>query len=79
MVLDYVDCIIKLPPNGVKITKESENIHKITDEISQTKGVDIKKELIDFNKAIITADIIVGHNISFDKKVIMAECYRNNS
>ena len=26
---------------------------------------------------MITADIIIGHNISFDKKMIMVECYRN--
>jgi DNA polymerase III subunit epsilon len=76
MVIDYSDNIIKLPEN-VQISPESENIHKITKEISQTKGIDIKQELIYFNKALLEADIIVGHNISFDKRVIMVECIRN--
>ena len=58
MVLDYVDKIIKLP-SEYKISKESENIHKITNEMSQTKGVDIKRELVEFNRYIITSEILL--------------------
>jgi DNA polymerase III epsilon subunit-like protein len=76
MVYDYVDKIIKLPP-GIKISEESENIHKISDEMSQTKGHDIKQSLIDFNKALLNIDLVIGHNISFDKRVIMVECIRH--
>tara|TARA_Y100000389_G_C17441474_1_gene508835 strand:- start:111 stop:758 length:648 start_codon:yes stop_codon:yes gene_type:complete len=76
MVLDYVDNIIKLP-STIVIEKAAENVHKITTEISQTKGVDIKKELIAFNNALSDADLIVGHNISFDKNMIIVECYRH--
>ncbi len=76
IVLDYVDEIIKLPKNVI-ISEESENIHKISNEISRTKGVDIKKELNKFNNIICKADIIVGHNISFDKNMITVECIRN--
>ena len=76
IVLNFVDEIIKLP-NNVVISKESENIHKISNEISRTKGVDIKKELSKFNNIISKADIIVGHNILFDKNMITVECIRN--
>jgi DNA polymerase III subunit epsilon len=76
MVLDYVDRIIKLP-KGIKITQGSQDIHKITNEICDAKGVDIKQELIDFNNAILNSDVIVAHNISFDKRMIMVECIRH--
>lgn len=76
IVIDYVDKIIKLPQN-IKIPKESTDIHKITNEISKEKGVDIKKELINFNETMLNADIIVAHNLSFDKNMIMVECLRH--
>lgn len=76
MVIDYVDKIIKLPQN-IKISKESTDIHKITNEISKEKGVDIKSELVDFNIAMSKSDIVVAHNLSFDKNMIMVECLRH--
>lgn len=76
MVLDYSDRIIKLPRN-ISISKESENIHKITNEMCKTQGVEIKQELVEFNRTLELADIIVAHNICFDKKMIMVECIRN--
>ena len=76
IVLNYSDQIIKLPDNII-ISKESENIHKISNEISKTKGVDIKRELVEFNMIILEADVIVAHNISFDKNMIMVEFVRN--
>ena len=75
MVLTCIDNIIKLP-KGITISKESENIHKISNEISQTKGVDIKKELQKFNDILLESDVVVAHNISFDKQMIMVECIR---
>ena len=43
----------------------------------KTKGVDIKRELVEFNNALLQADLIVGHNISFDRSMVMVECYRH--
>lgn len=76
IVVDYSDQIIKLP-NNVNIPEESENIHKISTEISRTKGVDIKNELINFNKVLNDVDIVVAHNLTFDKNMIMVECVRH--
>ena len=45
MVLDYVDKIIKLPQN-IRIPKEAENIHKITNEIYQEDPFNSPKEAI---------------------------------
>jgi DNA polymerase III epsilon subunit-like protein len=76
MVLNSIDKIIKLS-EGITISKESENIHKISNEMSKTKGVDIKKELQEFNNMLIESDLVVAHNISFDKQMIMVECIRH--
>jgi DNA polymerase III epsilon subunit-like protein len=76
IIENYVDRIIKIP-NNIIISKESENIHKITNEINKTKGVEIKRELVEFNETLALADIVVGHNISFDKRMIMVECIRH--
>lgn len=77
MVLDYVDRIIKLP-TGIAIPKEAEAIHRISDVISKEKGVDIKQELIDFTRQTLNVDLIIAHNISFDKNIIMVECVRHD-
>ena len=76
IVLDCVDRIIKLPP-GITIPREAENIHKISNEISEAKGVDIKQELIEFTRQTLNVDLIVAHNISFDKNMVMVECERH--
>jgi DNA polymerase III subunit epsilon len=75
-ILDFVDVIIKLP-KGVYISEESENIHRISNKICQEQGVDIVYELKLFNDILNKADIVIGHNISFDKRMIMVECIRN--
>ena len=46
--------------------------------MSNTKGVQIKEILEEFNNILLLADIIIGHNIEFDKTLIMVECIRNN-
>lgn len=74
-----VDCddIIKLG-NDIEISEESINIHKITRQISQKKGISLKKAIRKFNEAMDKAHVIVGHNIEFDKNMIMVSCIRLN-
>jgi DNA polymerase III epsilon subunit-like protein len=76
-ILTSIDQIIKLD-ESVDISPESINIHKITKSISREKGVDIKYALNIFNKTLTHSDKIIGHNISFDKRMLMVEGYRNN-
>jgi hypothetical protein len=52
-------------------------LHKITQEINERIGVDRREALKTFNMELQQADIIIGHNISFDKRLIMVECIRN--
>ena len=74
---DLYDTIIKIPDN-IEIDKEAEKIHNISKERSNLTGISIKDALRTFNSALSKADIIIGHNISFDKCLIMVECNRNN-
>ena len=71
------DNYIKINSNIV-IPIESYNIHKIDHEILNEKGVHIISALREFNEYLKKADIVVGHNISFDKRIIIVECLRNN-
>jgi DNA polymerase-3 subunit epsilon len=76
VVLEYIDSIIRVGPEVI-ISPESIAIHQITPARSQTEGVPIVEALAVFEKTLIEADLIVGHNISFDKKMLMVELLRH--
>ena len=73
-LLSQGDLIIK--PEGFDIPKESSDVHGITTEIALEKGVDLKKAVYYFLGACRMADVIVGHNISYDMHVVGAELIR---
>lgn len=70
------DWIIKLSEQ-VKISKESTQLHKITFEKTQKEGVSLDHALDCFDICFQNADVIVGHNLRFDKNMIMVESMRN--
>lgn len=76
-IIEMQDNLIKIP-TGVEITPGSEAIHHITRLMCEDRGIDIRDALNKFNKTLDKADVIVGHNISFDKRLIMVECIRTN-
>lgn len=51
-------------------------IHGITDDISQEKGVDIGSALTEFVEDMSEIDLLVAHNFAFDTKIIEAELFR---
>ena len=75
-IIEYYDTIIKLPEN-ITIPEDSINIHGITNEAMREKGISIRTALKKFNDILKDCDIVVAHNISFDKRMIMVECIRN--
>lgn len=75
-VIEYYDNVIKLPEN-ITIPEDSINIHGITNKTMKENGINIKTALKKFNDILKDCDIVVGHNISFDKRMIMVECIRN--
>jgi DNA polymerase III epsilon subunit-like protein len=62
--------------NGVMITKESSNIHGITNEISEEKGVPMEAALNAFFESFKVANLVVAHNVDFDKNFVIAEIFR---
>lgn len=75
-VISCSDNIIKIP-DYVEISEGSISIHKISREVCNDKGISIIEAIDKFNECLLKCDIIVGHNISFDKRMMMVECIRN--
>jgi DNA polymerase III epsilon subunit-like protein len=63
--------------NSVVMDPESVKIHNIT-KSQLEKGINIVEALQKFNNYARSCDKIVGHNVSFDKRMIMVEGIRNN-
>jgi len=59
------------------IPEDAIKIHGISNEICDTKGVEITEVLLKFKQSIADCDYVVGHNVMFDKYVIEAECIKN--
>lgn len=76
-ILKMVDRIINIP-NNVEISPESIQIHGITREIMNEKGIPIKEALEEFNFYFNQSEIVCGHNISFDKRMMFVETNRNH-
>lgn len=74
-ILKIKDYIIKVP-DDITISEESIKIHGITNEISQTKGVDLKIAFDEFMMDFENVDLVVGHNLEFDVKMVKAEIMR---
>jgi len=74
---DY-DAIIRLGDN-VEISERSIEIHKITREKSQMCGTPINVALYNLKQAVSRygVELVVGHNIEFDKQMLDIECRRN--
>lgn len=70
------DFIIK--PDGFTIPEESSKVHGITTEMAIRDGNPLQNVLEEFITDIETADMIVGHNVEFDKKIVGAEFLRCN-
>lgn len=63
--------------NSIIIPPESYKIHKLTHEFLNKNGIHIIPALREFNNLLYKCDIVIGHNISFDKKLVFVECLRH--
>jgi DNA polymerase III epsilon subunit-like protein len=70
------DSYIKIPEN-VEIPGEVTALTGITKEICNEKGKNIIEALDKFYEAYMMAEVIIGHNIEFDEKMILIELQRN--
>ena len=75
-IIKKYNSIIKISEN-VSVNEESIAIHGITKARSLSEGIDISDALKEFNRDLLDCHVVIGHNISFDKRMIMVECIRN--
>ena len=76
-VLKVYDNVVKIP-DYIEISKESINLHHITREIMDEKGIHIVDALKEFIVDFAQVDVVAGHNISFDNKMVLIEMVRNS-
>ena len=65
-----------IKPDGFEIPAEVSAIHGITQERAVAEGRDREFILNLFRSFVNLADIVVAHNLSFDKAIVGAEYYR---
>lgn len=51
-------------------------INKITNEIANKDGIDIEDIILTFHKYLYECDVIVAHNLLFDKNILLSELSR---
>ena len=69
------DYLVRLP-DGVKIPEEATAIHGITNKMI-LGGEDIMRILVKFLNDYSKCNVIIAHNLEFDKKMMDVEFYRN--
>ena len=65
-----------IKPKGFEIPKEASKIHGITNEIALKKGIDLGTLLKLFKIVLDETSYIIGHNLSYDRKIIRGELIR---
>jgi len=65
-------------PQGWEIPPEASAIHGITQERALNEGWPIASVLATFSNALNAADLIVAHNLDFDRAIVAAEMYRSH-
>ena len=68
---------IILLPEGMEVPEETVSIHGITTEKMRKEGIDVKLVIEEFIQDLSKCNMIIGHNIDFDKKMMFQEFRRN--
>ena len=75
-IVEEYDEIIKID-ESIDLTPKSVEIHGISRDIIRQRGIPIVDALNAFKRALNSCDLCVGHNISFDKRLLIVEAIRN--
>lgn len=75
-IVQEYDEIIKIGEN-IELTPKSVEIHGITREIIEKRGIPIAEALYAFKSALQHSEYSIGHNLSFDKRLLIVESIRN--
>lgn len=65
-----------IKPEGFTIPFNAEKIHGISTQRAIDEGVDLRFALQEFSKDMNRAFFLIGHNVSFDEKILGAEYLR---
>jgi DNA polymerase III epsilon subunit-like protein len=60
-------------PDDFKIPKEASRINSITTDRAKNEGFPLLFVLELFSKAVESSDLMIGHNVNFDRNVMAAE------
>lgn len=63
-------------PKGFTITDKVENLTGITTSRAKSEGVNLRTVLNEFMGDLVDAELVIGHNVDFDKHVLGCELYR---
>jgi len=74
-IINISDYIVHLPKDIV-MSNEIMNIHGVTNEMCYSSDEKIQDVLVKFMWYFINADLVVGHNIDFDLKMLKVEFMR---
>lgn len=68
-----------IKPNDFKINNKSIScqINGITNELALKEGIEIKDVFSKLYSDLYSTEIIVAHNLLFDKNILLSELYRN--
>jgi DNA polymerase III subunit alpha len=75
-IVDIMDCYIRVP-DAVEIGHDATEVHGITKDLCQSKGISIVDALRRFYDFYKRCECYVGHNIKFDMTMINIELERN--
>ncbi len=75
-VVKHVNAIIKPRPNMVWHEETAEKFHGISQKMAEREGRDIYKVLSELRECISVADVVIAHNINFDKTILLCEAVR---
>lgn len=65
-----------IKPDGFEIPKEASDLNGITQEKALTEGINLRDVFKEFGPLARKADVLIGHNISFDLNIVGAESFR---
>ena len=60
-----------IKPQGWQIPEDSVKIHGISQEFAEKNGYDLEQVMHIFSKDIRSCDMVIAHNLEFDKNVIL--------
>lgn len=67
-----------ITPNGFEINDNVANLTGITTTRAMRESIELTTALSDFMSDVNNAQLLIGHNIDFDMKVVGCELYRND-